>query len=330
MSMLPRRALPGLAAALLPAAARAQGMAQGGAPPWPDRSVRLIVPTAPAGPTDVMARLIAPGLGSALGQSMVVENRGGAGGNIGVAVAARAAADGYAVLITSTGFVVNVSLFRNAGYTVDEFMPVTELGAAPNVFLARADSGITSIADLVARARATPGGLNFTNPGSGSTPHLAAELLRLRTGVELVQVAHNSAGLAVQALLAGTTLVGATSLPPALAQVKGGSLRALAVTASERFPDLPEVPTMQELGFPDFVSETFISMFLPLGTPPAILARLADATLKVVHDPATKARLLAAGFNVSGARGPEALAGRVAREVPMWRDLIRRAGIAQE
>jgi tripartite-type tricarboxylate transporter receptor subunit TctC len=186
------------------------------------------------------------------------------------------------------------------------------------------------VADLVARARATPGGLNFTNPGSGSTPHLAAELLRLRTGIELVQVAHNSAGLAVQALLAGTTQVGATSLPPALAQVKGGTLRALAVTASERFPDLPEVPTMQELGYPDFVSETFISMFLPLGTPAAIVGRLAEATLKVVHEPGTKAKLLAAGFNVSGARGPEALADRVTREVPMWRDLIRRAGIAQE
>ena len=322
MVKLTRRLLPGLAAALLPGVGRTQG--------WPDHAVRLIVPTAPGGPTDVMARVIAPGLGAGLGQSMVVENRGGAGGNIGVAVAARAAPDGYAVLVTSTGFVVNVSLFRNPGYSVDEFMPVTELGAAPNVFLARADSGITSMAELVAKARATPGGLNFTNPGSGSTPHLAAELLRLRTGIELVQVAHNSAGLAVQALLAGTTQVGATSLPPALAQVKGGTLRALAVTASERFPDLPDVPTMQELGYPDFVSETFISMFLPLGTPAAIVGKLADATLKVVHEPATKAKLLAAGFNVSGARGPEALANRVAREVPMWRDLIRRAGIAQE
>ncbi len=322
MSSLTRRGLPAVALLLLPALARAQS--------WPDRAVRLLVPTAPGGPTDVIARLIAPGLAAELGQSVVVENRGGAGGNIGVAAAARSPADGYTVLITSTGFVVNVSLFRNPGYSTDEFAPITELGATPNLLLATAASGITSVAELLARARAQQGGLNFTNPGTGSTPHLAAELLRLRTGVELVQVAHNSAGLAIQALLAGTTPVGATSLPPALPHVKAGLLRALAVTAGQRWPELPEVPTMEELGYRDFISETFISMFVPLATPAPIQARLNEATLKVVNDPSLRPRIQAAGFSIAGARGPQLLAQRVAREVPMWRDLIRRAGIAQE
>jgi len=319
MTGITRRAALG---ALLAAPALAQA-------PWPNRSIRLVVPFAPGGPTDVMARVLAGGLQTALGQPVVVENRAGAGGNVGTAVVARAPADGTTVLVVSTGFVVNVSLFRNAGYAIEEFAPITELGASPNVILATPASGIESIPALIARAKATPGGLNVTNPGTGSTPHLTAELLRLRAGVEFVQVPHNSAGLAVQALLAGTTPVGFTALPPAHAQIKAGALRALALTGTERWHDLPEVPTMLELGYPGFVSETFQGFLAPAGTPPEIVARLAAEARAVLDDPATKAKLLAAGFGLRP-RGPEALAQRIAAEVPMWRDLIRQAGISQE
>ena len=190
---LTRRAALGLLAA--PALARAQG-----ADAWPSRSIRLVVPFGPGGPTDVMARVIAPGLSTALGKPVVVENRPGASGNVGIAHAARSAADGYTLLVTSTGFVVNPTLFRNPGYDIaKDFAPITELGASPNTILTKPDSGINSVADLVARAKATPGGLNIANPGLGSTPHLTAELLRLRTGIELVQVTHQSAAQAVQA-----------------------------------------------------------------------------------------------------------------------------------
>ncbi|WP_043364608.1 tripartite tricarboxylate transporter substrate binding protein [Belnapia sp. F-4-1] len=317
-----RRLVLGLAAA--PFAARAQGDR------YPDRPVRIVVPFAPGGPTDVMARVLSAGLTAALGQPVVVENRGGGGGNIGAAHVARSVPDGYTLLVASTGFVVNPSLFRNPGYDpVKDFAPVTELGASPNVVIAGAQSRIASIAGLVAAAKARAGGLDIANPGTGSTPHLTAELLRLRTGVEFVQITHNSAALAVQSVLGGITPVGVAALPPAQPHILSGAVRALAITSATRWPDLPDVPTMQELGYPGFVSETFQALLAPAGTPPAIVDRLARESLATLAEPATRAKLRAAGFGVE-ARGPAALAERITREVPLWRDIIRQAGIPLE
>ncbi|MEI6160836.1 MAG: tripartite tricarboxylate transporter substrate binding protein [Roseococcus sp.] len=311
-------ALPGLLA--VPALAQA----------WPTRPIRLIVPFGPGGPTDVVARILAHGLSPALGQPIVIENRGGAGGNIGVSMAARAAPDGYTLLVTSTGFVVNPSLFRNPGYDpIRDFAPISELAASPDLFLAGSSSSIRSLEDLVARSRATPGGLHFANPGTGSTPHLAGERLAIERGISFVQVTHSSAALCVQALLAGTTEIGATALASSHAQIKAGSLRALALTGPERWFDLPDVPTMRELGNADFVTETFLSLFAPAGTPTPIVARLAREVVTVMGDADTRTRMRNAGFIVRP-DGPEALANRVAREVPAWRALIARAGIAVE
>lgn len=297
---------------------------------YPARPVRLIVPFGPGGPTDTMARTLAHGLSPALGQPVVVENRPGAGGNVGVVATARAAPDGYTLLVSSTGFVVNTSLFRNPGYdAIRDFVPITELGASPNVFLATASSAIRTMADLVARARATAGGMHIANPGTGSTPHLAAELLRLRAGIELIQVAHNSAPLAVQAIISATTEIGVTALASSHGQIKGGLLRPLALTGTERWFDLPDVPTMQEAGFPDFVSETFQGLYAPAGTPPAIIERLARDAVAVMGQAETQTRLRNAGFIIRP-NGPAALAARTAREVPMWRELIERAGIERQ
>ena len=307
------------------------GVARAQAPDaWPSRSIRLVVPFGPGGPTDVMARVIAPGLSAALGKPVVVENRPGASGNVGIAHAARSAADGYTLLVTSTGFVVNPTLFRNPGYDIfKDFAPITELGASPNTILTRPDTGITTLAELIARAKATPGGLNIANPGLGSTPHLTAELLRLRTGMELVQVTHQSAAQAVQAVLSGTTPIGVAALPPAHPLIKAGTLRALALTGEQRWHDLPDLPTMQELGYPGFVSETFQGLLAPIGTPQAILDRLAQVTITLLNEAETKSRLLGAGFTLN-ARGPDGLAQRIAREVPLWRDVIEKAGIPRE
>jgi tripartite-type tricarboxylate transporter receptor subunit TctC len=297
---------------------------------WPARPVRLIVPFGPGGPTDVVARILANGLSPVLGQPVVIENRGGAGGNIGVALAARAAPDGYTLLVPSTGFVVNPSLFRNPGYDpIRDFAPISELAASPDVFLAGAASPIRSLADLVARARATAGGMHFANPGTGSTPHLAGERLAIERGVSFVQVTHSSAALCVQALLAGTVEIGATALASSHAQIKAGNLRALALTGPERWFDLPEVPTMRELGHADFVTETFLSFFAPAGTPAPIIERLAREAANVMGDPETRARMRNAGFIVRP-DGPEALANRVTREVAAWRDLTTRARITVE
>jgi tripartite-type tricarboxylate transporter receptor subunit TctC len=297
---------------------------------WPNRPLRIVVPFGPGGPTDIVARILAHGLSPALGQPVVIENRGGAGGNIGVTLAARAEPDGYTLLVTSTGFVVNASLFRNPGYDpIRDFAPITEVGASPDVFLAGAASPIRTLDDLIAKTRATPGGLPFANPGTGSTPHLAGERLAIERNVTFLQVTHRSAALAVQSLLAGTTEIGATALASSHAQIKSGALRALALTGPERWFDLPDVPTMQELGFAGFVSETFLSLHAPAGTPPEIVERLARESTAIMGDAATRTRMRNAGFIVRP-DGPVALAQRVAREVPAWRALIERAGITPE
>lgn len=302
--------------------ATAEGRAQSAEGPYPKAPVKIVVPAAPGGPTDVMARVISPGLHARLGQPVLILNRAGAGGNIGVVQAAKSPADGYTILIASTGFVVNVSLYREPGYDAfKDFLPITELGSSPNVILVPPSSSVTSMADLIATAKRDGGKLNVINPGQGSTPHLTAELLQLRAGIGIENIPYNGAGPAIQALIGKTTPVGITALPPAHPHIKSGALRALAITGEKRWFDLPDVPTLRESGFPDLVSETFQGMYVPVGTPPDIVQRIARDTLEVLKEPAVAEKLRNIGFDVR-AGGPEGLAERVRREVPMWRDVI--------
>ena len=293
---------------------------------YPKAPVKIIVPAAPAGPTDVMARVIQPGLSARLGQPVLIVNRAGAGGNIGVVQAARSPNDGYTLLIASTGFVVNVSLYREPGYDAfKDFVPITELGSSPNVLLVHPSSPLRTVADLIAMAKRDTQKLNVINPGQGSTPHLAIELLQVKAGIPIENIPYNGAG---PAILAQTTPVGTTALPPAHPHIKSGALRALAVTGEKRWFDLPDVPTMAESGFPDIVSETFQGMYAPAGTPDAIVQRVANETLAVLKEQEVADKLRAIGFDVR-ATGPKGLAARVAREVPMWRDLIKQSKIEQ-
>lgn len=297
---------------------------------YPDHSIRIIVPFAPGGPTDIIARLISVPMSAALGQPVVVENRPGAGGNIGIAAAARAAPDGYTLLVTSSAYVVNPSLYRNVPYDAfKDFAPVAELGTSPNIILANPAAGITSLGDLVSKAKTAPGRLSYASPGAGTTPHLAGELLKIRAGIDVLHVPFNGAGPAIQAVLAGTTQIASTALPPAQPQVKSGSLRGLAVTGETRWPDLPDVPTAEEAGVPGLVSETFQAMLAANGTPPAVLERLSRVAIDILKQPAMQVRLQEAGFAVL-ARGPDALTRRIATEVPMWRDVIKESGINVE
>jgi tripartite-type tricarboxylate transporter receptor subunit TctC len=319
--MTTRRTLLALSLAALAGQARAQSQAQS-KDPYPDKPVRFIVPSAPGGPTDVMSRVISPGLHDRFGQPVLIINRAGAGGNIGVVQAAKSPPDGYTLLIASTGFVVNPSLYREPGYDpFRDFLPITELGSSPNVILVPPSSAITSIGQLIETARRDKTRLDIINPGQGSTPHLTAELLQLRAGIGVENIPYNGAGPAIQALLAKTTPVGITALPPAHPHIKSGALRALAITGATRWFDLPDVPTMLESGYPDIVSETFQGMYAPAGTPDAIVQRVARDTLAVLKDPQVLEKLRGIGFDVR-AGGPAGLAARVAREVPMWRDVI--------
>jgi tripartite-type tricarboxylate transporter receptor subunit TctC len=322
MTITRRTALAGTLATATLATLAGSPRAQTAEGPYPNRPVRFIIPAAPGGPTDVMARVVTAGLNTKFGQPALVVNRAGAGGNIGVVQVAKSPPDGYTLLIASTGFVVNASLFRDPGYDpFKDFLPITELGSSPNVILVHPSSPITTIAQLVEKAKAGKDKLNIINPGQGSTPHLTAELLQIKAGIAVENIPYNGAGPAIQALLANTTPVGITALPPAHAQIKSGALRALAITAQKRWFDLPDVPTMQEAGYPGFVSETFQGMYAPAGTPAPIVEKVTRDTLDVLGDPAVVEKLRGIGFDVR-ASGPKGLAERVAREVPMWRDLI--------
>ena len=302
--------------------------AQGG---WPERPVTIVCCFPPGGSTDASARLVAPGLAEILGRPVVIENRAGAGGNIGIGYVARAPADGYTLLCASSVFVVNSSLYRNAPYDpYRDFAPVGTLGASPNLVCVRADSGITSLGQLIAMARAQPDRLNYASPGIGTTPHLAGEVLKLRTGIQMQHVPFLGAGPAVQAILAGTVQVLVASQGGSVEAARAsGQTLALAQTGAERSPDLPQVPTLGELGVADAVSETFNAVYAPAGTPAPVLDRLAAAVLAVLARPEVQQRYRVAGVPVVP-EGAEGLKARVAREVPLWREVIRQAKIAVE
>jgi tripartite-type tricarboxylate transporter receptor subunit TctC len=306
-------------AGLAPGQVRAAG--------YPDRPVKIIVPFAPAGPTDIMARVLSRYLGEALGGSVIVENKAGAGGNIGIGAAAHADPDGYTLLVTSSAYVVNPGLYEKIPYDpYKDFAPIAELGTSPNVILAGPKLGINSIAELIARARANPNELNYASPGIGTTPHLSGELLKIVGGIQITHVPFSGAGPAIQAVLGGVTQLACAALPPAHPYIESGALKALAVTGAHRWFDLPDVPTMVELGYKDFIADTFQGFLAPVKTPPDIVARLSAGALKILKTPEIADQLRNDGFEVI-ANGPDGMRKRIEDEVPKWRGVVARAGI---
>ena len=294
---------------------------------YPERIVRLVVPFAPAGPTDIMARILATHLGGAINGTVIVENKPGAGGNIGISGVAHAEPDGYTLLLTSSAYVVNPGLYARIPYNpYKDFAPIAELGTSPNVILVNPKFGINSIADLVARAKKNPDELNYASPGIGTTPHLSGELFKLVAGVQITHVPFSGAGPAIQAILSGTTQVAFAALPPAHPHIESGDLKALAVTGAHRWFDLPDVPTMIELGYKDFISDTFQGFLAPAKTSPEIIALLSAKSIEIVKRPKIADQLRAGGFEVL-ANGPDGLRKRIDDEVPKWRDIVAKAGI---
>jgi tripartite-type tricarboxylate transporter receptor subunit TctC len=304
---------------LWPALAKAAG--------YPERPVKIIVPFAPAGPTDIMARILIAHLGEAIGGTVIVENKPGAGGNIGIGAAAHAEPDGYTLLITSSAYVVNPGLYAKIPYDpYTDFAPIAELATSPNVILVDPRLGVNSIADLIARAKANPNELNYASPGIGTTPHLSGELFKIVGGIEITHVPFSGAGPAIQAILSGTTQVAFAALPPAHPHIESGALKALAVTGVHRWFDLPDVPTMVELGYKDFISDTFQGFLAPAKTSPAIVELLSARSIEILKTTKIAEQLRNNGFEVI-ANGPDGMRRRIDDEVPKWRDIVAKAGI---
>lgn len=294
---------------------------------YPERQITMIVCFPAGGGTDIAARLINSQLGEALGKPVVIENRGGAGGNIGIAAAARAPADGYILLVCSSAYVVNPSLYAQASYDpFKDFVPVMVIGASPNAFVVPAQSGIRSIAELIARAKAAPGQLNWTSPGAGTTPYLAGELLKLRTGVQMLHIPFAGAGPATTAVLGGQVDLYTANIGSLIPLIDAGKVRPIAVTSRERWPDLPDAPSLEELGIRDAVSDTFQGIYAPGGTPQPIIDRLVKELSAILSRDDVREKFTKAGLPVV-AEGPDMFRARIAREVPMYKEIIDQAGL---
>jgi len=304
-------------------AARAQ-------PAYPTRTITLIVPFPAGGPTDIIARILAQSLSQALGQSVIVDNRAGGGGNPGMALVARANPDGYTLLFTSTAIAVNPGLFANLPYDpIKDFAPISEIVNAPNVLFVRPDSGINSIAELVAKAKAEPEKFNYASPGVGTKSHLTGELLKLRAGINIQHIPYRGGGPATQALVAGTVQLGSVALAPVEPLIKSGTVKALAVTGATRWYSLPDVPTMIESGYPGFVSDTFNAMFAPAATPPEIVALLVKEVREAMKRPEAIEAARKFGYQVV-AGTPEQMRARIIAEIQGVKELVARAGIKAE
>jgi tripartite-type tricarboxylate transporter receptor subunit TctC len=325
--MLHRRGMFATLATALPLPALAQA--------WPTRPLRLLVPFAPGGATDLVARILQPTLQEILGQSIIIENRAGAAGNVGMEAAARLPPDGTNFFFGNVGtLAVNPTVFARTMTVVPSqaFAPITLAGDTPDVLLVHPSVPARSVAELVALARAQPGKLNYGSPGAGSLNRLEFELFREAAGgIDMIHVPYAAGGgPAVAAIVAGDVQALFTTLPSAIGQVQAGRLRALAVSTAQRVPAVPDVPTMVESDFPDFVTGSWQGILAPMGTAQPVLLRAFEAITTAMARPEVVQRLAAGGVEPVSSRSPEEFAAFAAREAARWGAIARRAGVSLE
>jgi tripartite-type tricarboxylate transporter receptor subunit TctC len=328
MAMIRRRPLL-LATAALPLARPALAQT-GGA--WPERPVRIIVPWPPAGSTDVLVRIYAERLGAMLGQNFVVENRPGAGGNIGIDAVAKAPPDGATMGIAAVAhFSINPFLYARLPYDpAKDLMPVGVAWELPNVAVVPAQHNPSrTLAAFIAWAKARPGGITYGSPGVGTTPHLSGALFAVRAGFEATHVPFRGAAQLIPVMLGGQLDFALDNLASYVPVIQEGRMRPLAVTSAVRFPTLPEVPTMAEAGMADFVVTSWQSFVFPAGTPDAVIRRLNGALKTISEDPAMQKRFLDIGAGMAWST-PEAARERAEREKPMWQEAVRLSGARVE
>lgn len=318
------------AAALCSAQAFAQGKG-GDAADFPNRSVRIIVGFPPAGTTDILARLVAQHLGERWGQTFVVDNRPGAGGNIGADLAARANPDGYTMMMTTAGISgINPTLYRKLSWSPKNFEAVVAVGQTPNVFVVNASTPYRTLKEVISAAKANPGKLAFGAPGIGTTGHLSGELFKTMASIDLTFAAFKGSAMVLTDLMTATGItIAIDNLPPYVPQIKAGKLRPLAMGTPKRSSILPDVPTVAEAGLPGYLSYAWFGLVAPRGTPKAVIDKVNTETNRMLAMPATQARLADLSIEAMGG-SPGDFNTLIDSEIKRWSDVVRRSGASAD
>jgi len=301
------------------------------AAPYPSRPIRLVIGFAPAGAADTVARAMSDAFGKALGQPVVVDNKPGNGSSIAADIVAKSAPDGYTLLIASPSSIsVNPALNPKLSYTPADLLPVTKITTSPLVLAVNPATGIRSVPELIAAAKKDPGKLNYSSSGNGSAPHLGAALFNLLTDTQMTHVPYRGGAPAIQAVMAGDTQLTFGTAPSVLPQAGGGRLRAIAVSTRERSALVPDLPGMREAGLPEYHLEFWYGMFVPAGTPPAIVQKIYDATVAAMQQPSVKTVLAHEGTEVALSASPALFAAFLAEDGKFWVNLVKSAKVKIE
>jgi tripartite-type tricarboxylate transporter receptor subunit TctC len=290
---------------------------------FPNRPVKVVVPYAPGGPSDIFGRLLFQKIGENTGKTFIIENKPGASANIGIQQVAKASPDGYTILLTSSAFVINPSLIPNSGYdAVRDFAPITIPASSPNIIVVNPSFPAKNFKDFIALIKQNPGKYDYSSPGAGTSPQLTAELLKLRANLDIKHIAYNGGGPALQAVLSNDVPISFAVLPPTVQQIMGGKVLGLAVTSSVRYPTLSNIPTVAESGFPEFEGETIQFLMAPAGTPKQIVQKLNEDVVKALSDKELRNKLSGMGFIVN-VRSPEQSEQKIKQEVEKWAQVIK-------
>lgn len=298
-----------------------------GQPNYPAQPIRLIVSFAAGGPTDIFARLVASKLEKELGQPIIVENKPGGGSNIGSEFVAKAKPDGYTLLIGTVANATNMGIYKNLGYdTARDFAPITQIMSSPSVLVVNNNLPVRSLSELIAYAKARPGKLSYASSGAGGMQHHAGELLKLRAGIDVIHIPYKGAAPALTDVIGGTVDFGFKTASGVMPAILSGKVRPLAVAGNTRLAQLPDVPTMAEAGMPDLEADSWNGLFAPAGTPPAIINRLANATIAILQTPEIKERFAAISATPVGS-SPEEFSKYVKAEIAKWGMVAKQANV---
>ncbi|MCU4122187.1 Bug family tripartite tricarboxylate transporter substrate binding protein [Variovorax sp. N23] len=308
------------ALSMVPFAAHAQAA-------FPSKPITIIVPFSAGGTTDILARVVGQSMSTDLGQPVVIDNRAGAGGNIGGQAAARATADGYTIFMGTVGtHAINQALYKKMPFDpIKDFAPLSRVAMVPNLLVANPSQPYKNVKELIAYAKANPGKINFGSSGSGSSIHLSGELFKQMAGVDMQHVPYRGSAPAVSDLLGGQISIMFDNMPSAIAHVKGGKLRALAVTTAKRSPALPDVPTIAESGVPGYEATSWFGLLAPAGTPAPVIAKLNASILKALANPEVKKKLAEQGAEAAGEK-PEQFAAFIVSETAKWGKVVKESG----